>query len=117
MPVVLGRLVTVPNGSLFMTVTLSLLPSNSAETLAPMADSPSSTIRSKCPPIAVDSSSPAAVAVGDFAPSSYRSARMCSEPLRFSARVMLSREKPGKVATTVKRSVELASTDIRHPTG
>lgn len=49
--------------------------------------------------------------------SSYLSARICRDPFRFNARVMLSRLKPGKVATTRKWSVADASTVILHPAG
>lgn len=59
------------NPAFFLINTLSLCPLNSAVTLQFIADSPNSTIRSKCP---ADSSS-------------YLSARICKAPFRLSARL------------------------------
>lgn len=150
-----------PTGRRFAIVTFKRFPSNSACTFEPIAASPSSTMRSKCPPqqslvVLLDEEmddeemddeddeerpgmlGTAVAVVLPMLGSSYLSARMCSEPFRFKARlqkaktrqhysssykfmrktdVMLSRLNPGRVATTRKWSAADASTVILHPAG
>ena len=80
----------IPAGRRFAIVTFRRFPSNSACTLDPIAASPSSTIRSKCPPqqLPEDVERLDAETIEFEVPSSYLSARICSDPLRFRARLL-----------------------------